>query len=183
MNQLEKALGLIELTPIEKVYKEPTVGLALDDNRLLFSERAELPLQIDIPSSYSIIPQVEGALIAHDFSESEIANRKIYYISDVHIEHQMSVFIKEIENQPKEYQEQAILDFIKENVGKMVSDVNSRDDMLLIGGDVADSVQLSELFYQELRKQWRGGRIISILGNHELWDGTSPRRYTDPARR
>ena len=118
MNQLEKALGLIELTPIEKVYKEPTVGLALDDNRLLFSERAELPLQIDIPSSYSIIPQVEGALIAHDFSESEIANRKIYYISDVHIEHQMSVFIKEIENQPKEYQEQAILDFIKEEKTK-----------------------------------------------------------------
>lgn len=164
----------------EKKGEESSVRLALDENRLLFTQEIELPLQTDIPSSYSIIPQVEGSLIAHDFSENEIATRRIYYITDIHIEHQMSALIKEIEKQPSELQEQAILDFIKERISEMVSDINDRDDMLLIGGDVADSVQLSSLFYQELCRQWRGGRVISVLGNHELWDGTSQKDWNNP---
>lgn len=52
-----------------------------------------------------------------------------------------------------------------------VSDSDARG-LLLIGGDVADSIALEKLFYEQLSSLngWRG-RIISVLGNHELWDG------------
>ena len=47
---------------------------------------------------------------------------------------------------------------------------------LLIGGDVADSVELEALFYERLtsfssRHDWWQGDIFAVLGNHELWDG------------
>ncbi len=152
----------------------------LEDYRFSFTQEAELQLQTDISGLYTIAPNIEGVLIAHDFSGNENASQTIYYISDIHIEHQMSELIKGIEDQPIELQKQAIIDSVDEKVREMVNGANNAGGILLIGGDVADSVTLSRLFYRRLQSHWFGGTIISVLGNHELWDGTSPKDWDNP---
>ncbi len=63
----------------------------------------------------------------------------------------------------------AVNDFLNKKIQNMVSDVDT-ERLLLVGGDVADCKELCDLFYKKLRCFWKG-RIIFILGNHELWDG------------
>ena len=83
----------------------------------------------------------------------------IYYITDIHLEHQIEVVGKSL------YE---IKVQIHKKISEMISGANT-DAILLIGGDVADSLYLSKLFYNILSKFWNG-RVISVLGNHELWD-------------
>lgn len=51
----------------------------------------------------------------------------------------------------------------------MVSSVNDTSGYLLIAGDVDHYKWVVALFYHKLRRRWNGS-IISVLGNHELWD-------------
>jgi len=168
------------VVPKEKQGVESRDGSVLKSLKLSVPEEAKLPLQTDSPGSSSIITNNDGTRITHDFSESDNVNQTFYYVSDIHIEHQLSSLMKDLENQATEDREQAIYDFVREKISEMVSGINCLDDVLLIGGDVADSVQLSKLFYRELYSQWEGGPIISVLGNHELWDGTSPKEWNNP---
>ena len=70
---------------------------------------------------------------------------------------------------------------VKEKVSELLTSVSDANGMLLVGGDVADSVELEAMFYEELSSYvhgWRG-RIFAVLGNHELWDG-DPRGLQTP---
>lgn len=100
--------------------------------------------------------------VLYDLSEgSEEDSLHFYYISDIHIEKQLGLY-----QQPLWY----IKDEIKTRVDKLLKDVPKGDNIILVGGDVADSPEMACIFFKYLRLKWGQGRIVYVLGNHELWD-------------
>ena len=104
----------------------------------------------------------------YDLSDAKGANNVIYYITDIHLEHQLV-------KRPGDILKLSLPEVrrcIKEKIAELLTSVPNTYETLLIGGDVADSVELVTLFYEQLASfdGWRG-RIIAVLGNHELWDG------------
>ena len=86
---------------------------------------------------------------------------KIWYISDIHLEHHIK----------KEGVRQNITSIVKNIVKSLVDCSNS--DILIIMGDIANSISLSEIFYKALYYEIIKLRIeltevIILLGNHEL---------------
>lgn len=129
------------------------------------AEVALKPIALDVPTQ---IPENalsitnDAPLSIYDLSTTDNSIKTVYYIADIHLEHQLELVgqsLYEIKHR------------IKDKVAELLASVpNTSEDILLIGGDVADSTKLEKLFYDELALRW-GGKIISVLGNHELWDG------------
>lgn len=110
---------------------------------------------------------------AYTISHEEIVNDKlnsndikIYYISDIHINHRL------LKAFPSSATQDEIRFFIKKMVRKMVPSTDEKhdSDYLLIAGDVSFCFDISKIFYTELSKLWEPSHVIIILGNHELWD-------------
>lgn len=129
------------------------------------------PIALETPVSTDKGMQiVSGAEEAHtyDLSVADGSVDVIYYITDIHLEHQLvkrpfdilKLSLPEIQRR------------INGKIAELLASVPSTNGTLLIGGDVADSVELEALFYKQLGSfdGWQG-KIISVLGNHELWDG------------
>lgn len=133
-------------------------------------------VELAIPESSSCeISSVNSQLLYRRLSHT-INGKRIYYISDIHIEYQLREVLKEISDKSEQEANEYITAFIDSKIEYMVSGIepfSQYNDLLLIAGDVANSIIYSELFYQRLLLKWRGGDVISVLGNHELWDGTS----------
>lgn len=127
---------------------------------LVKEEPLTLPLPDMIPENALPSSETGGAII-YSFSVDEHINKTIYYISDIHLEHQL-----DLQNQNYD----TVNNMISEKVQELVNSVDDKTGLLLIGGDVADSIELVQIFYSILKKYWQG-QIIAILGNHELWDG------------
>lgn len=112
---------------------------------------------------------VEACAVLHESDFGNTLNdnpRKIYYISDIHINHKI---IKEF---PQHATKQEVVAFIRRFVSRMVATATEKsdDDYLLVAGDVSFNYEVSVIFYSELVKLWRPRHIVAILGNHELWD-------------
>ena len=129
------------------------------------------PITLETPVStdkgMQIVSGTEEAH-AYDLSVADGFVDVIYYITDIHLEHQLvkrpfdivKLSLPEIQRR------------INKKITELLASVPSTHNTLLIGGDVADSVELEALFYKQLGSfdGWQG-KIISVLGNHELWDG------------
>ena len=169
----------IEIKHIEHIGIEPPELLM--ENMDFYTKNAKIPLQTQIPTSYNIVPYSKGDVVTYEFSGNEENAYTIYYISDIHIEHQISNELQKISEKTAEEKEQYIIEFVDKKVRTMISNIApNSNSILLIGGDVADSVYLSAVFYKYLFKYWNSGCIISVLGNHELWDGTSQNDWINP---
>lgn len=123
----------------------------------------ETPEQIENKTELSLFQPLSqsGNYELYDLSGNESeGNRIIYYISDLHIEHQLNLVNKPLF---------LIEEEIDSKIDEFISTVPDTDHILLIPGDIADGFMLSELFYQKLLRRWKG-QIVSTLGNHELWD-------------
>lgn len=92
----------------------------------------------------------------------------LYYITDLHLEYQ---FINNVDIQNYlsggAFDMEKVVVAIDEKIKEMTS--VRYGGILLIGGDVSHYKQLVSLFYYMLLRRWHG-IIISVLGNHELWD-------------
>lgn len=106
---------------------------------------------------------------AYDLSVADGSVDVIYYITDIHVEHQLAE--RRIKRGPVvKLSLPEIQRRIDEKIAELLVSAPSTDGTLLIGGDVADSVEVEALFYKQLSSFWQG-KIISVLGNHELWGG------------
>ena len=81
---------------------------------------------------------------------------KVYYLTDLHLEHYINLSLN-----------------VAEQIGNIVSNLTddtiaSYNSLIFIGGDVADSYHLSEVFYRLLRSYYPDISIIAVLGNHEI---------------
>lgn len=118
----------------------------------------------------------EGAHV-FDLSTTDGSFESIYYITDLHLEHQLAAGSSDV----MKLSMPEVRARVKEKVSELLTSVSDANGMLLVGGDVADSVELEAMFYEELSSYvhgWRG-RIFAVLGNHELWDG-DPRGLQTP---
>lgn len=106
-------------------------------------------------------------LVTHELTMADDSSvQHVYYISDIHLEHQLDLNGKTIPE---------IEEMVADKVSELVNSVQDQGTVL-IAGDVANSIELEKIFYKALNvalfRIW-GLRvnIISVLGNHELWDG------------
>lgn len=148
-----------------------------------------VPIALETPASPNEGEQVISRLDkshTYDLSVGNNPLKTIYYISDVHLEHQL---VKK-SNDIVKLSLPEIRDRIENMFVELLASVPEDDisSTLLIGGDVADCVELEALFYEQLtsytehHKPWERN-IFAVLGNHELWDGdpmgTKPARPLD----
>ena len=90
---------------------------------------------------------------------------RIYYISDIHIEHQLQASL-EHSNTSKDLRV-----LIINKIQNMICP-SQENDILLIAGDTADSPAFIDSFIKYFSFRWRG-TILFVLGNHELWRNPS----------
>lgn len=108
----------------------------------------------------------------YDLASADNSTKTIYYVSDIHLEHQLVDDPCDIVNLSLS----EIRQRIDKKIAELLASVPADQGTLLIGGDVADSVKLEALFFERLTSfsehhtGWYG-KIIAVLGNHELWDG------------
>ena len=108
----------------------------------------------------------------YELASTDNSAKTIYYITDIHLEHQL---VKKPGDIVK-LSLPEIRERIDNKIAELLASVPDAWGTLLIGGDVADSVELETLFYERLTSltehhgRWYGD-IFSVLGNHELWDG------------
>lgn len=112
-----------------------------------------------------LVPIEQTTATSYDLMlNDDIPSKTVYYISDLHIEHQLKDILEK-ENCTFEDVSTAL----DQKIAEMVSSVNDTSCYLLIAGDVGHYKRVVALFYHKLRRRWNGS-IISVLGNHELWD-------------
>lgn len=101
----------------------------------------------------------------------------VYYISDIHLEHQI------INHFPESATASQIKRYIKDLIHSLLytGDLADVEDCIyphiLFCGDIASSFEISSFFYTEFSKQCQRRfrkfseySIYAILGNHEFWD-------------
>ena len=158
-NEPEIRLSIFPKQYIEEykeLYKQTQPVFHAHQLRLMTGEE-----QADKVEQYSQAQVMKTGLTVYNvaLSESETTQR-IYYISDLHLEHQL-----DLDNKPLSIIEQ----MIEEKVQELISDVPDTNCTLLVAGDVSAGEKLTNMFYRSLRLLWKG-EIIYVLGNHELWD-------------
>lgn len=112
----------------------------------------------------SILREVD--LFANE--DKDHRTQRFYYISDIHL--YLKIISKYQEHATRQEIQFYICSLIMKMVGTVTGGPHQRKDYLLIAGDVACSVNLVKLFYEELVKCWDAERIVVVLGNHELWN-------------
>ena len=131
--------------------------------------------------TYGLLPvQSNTELVDHKvMSLAENSDLPVYYISDIHLEHQLSLVEPVTECEIEERIRQKILE--------LVQDIPGKSSIMLFAGDISYSPWLHKIFRQELEKvrkeksaDWL---IVYVLGNHELWDDdpfglSSPRDFS-----
>lgn len=146
------------------------------------TESITLPIPKETSDITALVKQKESTVITHELTEEQ-SYQKIYYVTDIHMEHHMlydEKLRKRLQKAKTKFDKKTIIkDWIEHKVSELIANVDI-GNMLLIGGDVADSIDLSDMFYECLDDHW-SGKIISVLGNHELWDGTKPENWNDPS--
>ena len=103
------------------------------------------------------------SMTVRDFSDSHFGNssKLFYYISDIHIEHQIPA--------KKHYDLHEISKILDDKIDEMTSGASDKTAILLVGGDISSNMDLTLLFYKKLAQKWYG-QILFVLGNHEFWD-------------
>lgn len=143
-------------------------------------EKFKVPLE---PASCNslVVKYSDDTDIVHNLANDEQTDT-IYYISDIHIERQLFEEAVRVFNQKSQIEKNRyiewktiLIDLLVKKIEKMIA---KKSGILLIGGDVAENTFLYEIFFKELANRWNG-EIISVLGNHELWDGTTESDWTN----
>jgi hypothetical protein len=100
-----------------------------------------------------------------DISRYNISNKRIHYISDLHLMHNLK--------QENLTSVSIITKYFRRIIKNMLTD---KMDVILIAGDVASDYSVFELFVETLNKaiknQYYSSErpiVIFVLGNHELW--------------
>lgn len=112
-----------------------------------------------------------GSLIEcmHEDDGFHMGQRKIFYISDIHLEHKAD----------KGFAEMPYEEYINHVVRRMIGDDPFGNDPLIIVGDVASSFAHFDFFLKQLRSSRDSKPIILVLGNHDLWAFDSDSRECD----
>lgn len=116
-------------------------------------------------SEATLVKAEDNGVHAYDLTITDDTTvHTVYYITDLHLEHQLKDILVD-----GKIDYEKINVFLDEKIQEMLSCVRDSQDYLLIGGDVGHTKGLVTMFHEKILSAWNG-TIISILGNHELWD-------------
>lgn len=140
------------------------------------TNKANLPASAN--ASGSTIPNFAKS----DELAKEYASSNVYYISDIHLGHHIlqKYKIPAFDLQIKSYIRKIVKSLFSND---FLSDIEKGKNLVvLFGGDISSSFELSKIFYTEFIERWNSLEslkkhmskpkryIFAILGNHELWD-------------
>lgn len=152
----------------ENIIKEK--GNFVKHNNKIFKEKYnELLLECIPPYALTCEEKSQDVQVIHNISEG-VNDKKIYYISDIHIEYQFIEYCKKNEIHDEDIFDK-FMNFLDDKIYELVRNIDN-EGFLLISGDIANSEDIALLFYEKISSLWRG-QIIITLGNHELWDGNN----------
>ncbi|QOY60418.1 DUF4116 domain-containing protein [Thermophilibacter immobilis] len=112
--------------------------------------------------------------------EPDESSLRVHYVTDLHLEHQLKLGGMTL-SQARPVVEGKVAELINSldgTYGSVGSErgigpmhvVNNGQGVVLVGGDVADGLELTALFYDALCRGLPNMIRIGVLGNHELWD-------------
>ena len=96
---------------------DKNIDLSIVEKYVGNAKKLKLPTQRDISPIYTILSNRKNELLDYDFSENEKDEYKIYYISDIHIEHQISEVVKKASKINEDEKEQYISNYIRKKYG------------------------------------------------------------------
>ena len=158
-------------------------NLNLENARVVSSVKAKIGalsesqiIKIEAPKEESLENnETETALILQSSRddlasiEEQINDDKIYYITDLHLEHRL------IHANCKTKEDNIYI--VQKIIDNLLADIKyefGKKELLLIGGDIASSFKLFKLFVVLLKSTIKDRRlnlkVIFTLGNHELWE-------------
>lgn len=160
-SSLRRGLNLLAETPGTCFYSEPTNN----------EQEITNITQINATPGKQCVKETNKSLnyrtTQPDITNTVHAAKKeevnIYYVTDLHLEHHID-FNGITSNKAYE--------LIDEFVKKMLVAVDV-PGIILTGGDISSYTHLNIMFYDSLRNNWNGP-IISVLGNHDLWNLDGP---------
>lgn len=107
----------------------------------------------------------------------EWMSKRVYYISDIHLEHRIVNKFKRraTDDQIERYIKRIAQELITKEIREIISCGNN--PIVLFGGDIASNFELAKIFYSEFVEQWNKcyrqsdqyRHIYAIIGNHEFW--------------
>lgn len=121
-----------------------------------------------VPIPDVLVPTSNYTPMFHELNLSDDSSTlPVYYISDIHLEHQLDLDGKTLSEAKS---------LIEGKVFELMSSIQDNRGLILLGGDIAYSVELERLFFEVLKNAvFRCAsfnmNIVAVLGNHELWDG------------
>lgn len=121
------------------------------------------PVALARPEEAEIDPTSQSlAVYEHDLGD--LSAEPVYYISDIHLEHQLDLQHKTVSE---------VEELVQGKVNELIASIPEKRGLVLIGGDTAYSAELARIFFKKLKSALFGVsmKLIAILGNHELWDG------------
>ena len=141
------------------------------------------PLKSKIPSTSGTTRQQAPKTLSkvasgiYDITLKDGSDRTLYYITDLHIEHQLRNEKSDASDGTYAMSEHELRKRIRRKLKTLADSACDSKGILLVGGDVANSIKAETIFYDELSalKTWHG-EIICVLGNHELLAGESELR-------
>ena len=158
-------------------------NLNLENARIVSSVKTKIGalseaqiIKIEAPKEESLENnETETALILQSSrddlasTEEQINDDKIYYITDLHLEHRL------IHANCKTKEDNIYI--VQKIIDNLLADIKyefGKKELLLIGGDIASSFKLFKLFVVLLKSTIKDKRlnlkVIFTLGNHELWE-------------
>ncbi|MBE6879345.1 MAG: DUF4116 domain-containing protein [Ruminococcaceae bacterium] len=154
------------------------VGRKMYELSNLDNEKLLVPLET---KSVETLPAcLENVKIFHDLASGENSAKTFYYVTDIHLEHQLKNVV-ECAIKENKILVPEVIEFLDSKIQEMISTAKDNESTLLVGGDVAGCKELTILFYRLLKAHWKGN-VVFILGNHELWDGKAGAVTTDGVR-
>lgn len=149
----------------DRLFDKPKTFALPEGRRISDDDRLPEPSSLALPS-----PDAETSLSARTTAVSHVVGddahgNSIFYVTDVHVEHQLGlggVTLSEARTRIGQKVHELAATALELGINK---------GTVLVGGDVADSLQLTDAFYKALHRELPGWTIMAVLGNHELWDG------------
>mgnify|MGYP002798077791 CR=1 FL=1 len=128
-----------------------------------------VPMSLEVPvvDSPGLIPVHREAPAEYQLTKLvENSECPIYYISDIHLEHQIGLVGPVMETEIRRR--------VRQKVSELVEDL-PEEAVILFAGDICHSPWLHRMFQKEINEamfsagaHWHS---VYVLGNHEIWDG------------
>ena len=119
-----------------------------------------------LKSKTLVVSNAYSTMVHKVFDPQDISALSIYYVSDIHLEHQLSL------NGALEYDARLL---IRKKIRELTQCISEKRAIILFAGDITCYPHLHRIYREEMGKAHRSLDMdwffVYILGNHELWNG------------